>query len=57
MIFLTLSVLLAIEDESVKKEVPVLGGPYSGVSSSLVISHSLLDSPTESFTHCEIICP
>jgi len=34
---LTLSTLLAVEDESVKKEVPVLGGPYSGVSSSNVV--------------------
>ena len=37
MIFLTLSVLLAVEDESVKKEVPVLGGSYSGVSNSNVV--------------------
>ena len=37
MIFLTLSALLAVEDESVKKEVPVLGGPYSGILSSNVV--------------------
>ena len=37
MIFLTLSTLLAIKDELVEKEVPMLGGSYSGVSSSNVV--------------------
>ena len=29
----------------------------SSLSSSLIIPHSLLDSPLESFARCEIICP